>query len=156
PAARQDSDRGERRRLAAIALARRREPEAVGARPTEHLRAVRLHREVLSRDPRRAAGAADAGPKPPRRPERATRGVGPISVRWKGPPPPARFDKVTFTGVPAMASLLDILAWRNISPAVQKVETGIPARLPPQFKTLTENVLGDRTTYVTFYGQRGV
>lgn len=55
-----------------------------------------------------------------------------------------------------MASLLDILAWRNISTAVQKVETGIPDRLPPQFKALTENVLGDRTTYITFYGQRGV
>lgn len=55
-----------------------------------------------------------------------------------------------------MASLADILAWRNISTAVQKVETGIPDRLPPAFKNLTEDVLGDRTTYVTFYGQRGV
>lgn len=53
-----------------------------------------------------------------------------------------------------MASILDILAWRNISTAVQKVETGIPNRLPPAFNTLTEQVLGDRTTYVTFYGQR--
>lgn len=55
-----------------------------------------------------------------------------------------------------MASLLDILAWRNISRAVQRVETGIPDRLPPEFNSLTENVLGDRTTYVTFYGQRAV
>lgn len=55
-----------------------------------------------------------------------------------------------------MASLLDILAWRNISTSVQKVETGIPDRLPQQFKTLTEDVLGDATTYVTFYGQRAV
>lgn len=55
-----------------------------------------------------------------------------------------------------MASLLDILAWRNISTAVQKVETGIPDRLIPQFKNLTEDVLGDRTTYITFYGQRAV
>jgi hypothetical protein len=55
-----------------------------------------------------------------------------------------------------MASILDILAWRNISTSVQKVETGIPDRLPAQFKSLTEDVLGDRTTYVTFYGQRGV
>jgi hypothetical protein len=53
-----------------------------------------------------------------------------------------------------MASLLDILAWRNISTAVQKVETGIPNRLPSQFFSVKENVLGDRTTYVTFYGQR--
>lgn len=53
-----------------------------------------------------------------------------------------------------MASLLDILAWRNISTAVQKVETGIPNRLPAAFNTLTEPVLGDRTSYVTFYGQR--
>lgn len=53
-----------------------------------------------------------------------------------------------------MASIIDILGWRNISTAVQKVETGIPDRLPPEFKSLTEDVLGDRTTYVTFYGQR--
>lgn len=55
-----------------------------------------------------------------------------------------------------MAALIDILAWRNISTAVQKVETGIPDRLPAQFTGLTEDVLGDRTTFVTFYGQRGV
>lgn len=53
-----------------------------------------------------------------------------------------------------MASILDILGWRNISTAVQKVETGIPNRLPPVFNTLKEDVLGDRTTYVTFRGQR--
>ena len=53
-----------------------------------------------------------------------------------------------------MASIIDILGWRNISTAVQKVETGIPNRLPPEFMSLTEDVLGDKTTYVTFYGQR--
>ena len=55
-----------------------------------------------------------------------------------------------------MASLLDILAWRNISTAVQKVETGITDRLLPAFKSQTEDVLGDFTTYITFYGQRAV
>ncbi len=53
-----------------------------------------------------------------------------------------------------MAAISDILAWRNISTAVQKVETGIPNRLPAVFNTLTEKVLGDLTTYITFYGQR--
>lgn len=53
-----------------------------------------------------------------------------------------------------MAALTDILGWRNISTAVQKVETGVPDRLPPAFNTTKENVLGDRTTYVTFYGER--
>lgn len=53
-----------------------------------------------------------------------------------------------------MASILDILSWRNISTAVQKVEPGIPDPMPSEFSTLTESVLGDRTTYVTFYGQR--
>jgi hypothetical protein len=37
---------------------------------------------------------------------------------------------------------------------VQKVETGIPNLLPPEFFSLKENVLGDRTTFITFYGQR--
>lgn len=55
-----------------------------------------------------------------------------------------------------MASLLDILAWRNISAAVQKVETGIPDRLPSEFTTVKEDVLGDTTTFVTFRGQRQV
>lgn len=53
-----------------------------------------------------------------------------------------------------MASLLDILSWRNISQSIQKVETGIPDRLPSAFTTIKEDVLGDRTTYVKFYGQR--
>lgn len=53
-----------------------------------------------------------------------------------------------------MASILDLLAWRNISASVQKVETGIPNRLPPAFFSLTENVMGDRTTFVTTRGQR--
>jgi hypothetical protein len=53
-----------------------------------------------------------------------------------------------------MASIQDIMAWRNISASVQKVETGIPNRLPSQFMTVKEDVLGDRTTYLTFYGQR--
>lgn len=53
-----------------------------------------------------------------------------------------------------MASILDILGWRNISASVQKVETGIPNRLPPAFTSTREDVLGDRTTYVTFRGER--
>lgn len=53
-----------------------------------------------------------------------------------------------------MAALIDVLGWRNISTAVQKVETGVPDRVPPAFHNTTEDVLGDRTTYVTFYGQR--
>mgnify|MGYP000429217413 CR=1 FL=1 len=53
-----------------------------------------------------------------------------------------------------MASILDIMGWRNISTSVQKVEPGIPDPLPPEFSNLTENVLGDRTTYITFRGER--
>lgn len=53
-----------------------------------------------------------------------------------------------------MASILDILGWRNISASVQKVETGVTNRLPPAFTTTTEDVLGDRTSYVTFRGER--
>lgn len=53
-----------------------------------------------------------------------------------------------------MAALQDILGWRNISTSVQKVESGIPDLLPAELKTLKENVLGDRTTYITFRGQR--
>jgi len=50
----------------------------------------------------------------------------------------------------------DILNWRNISASVQRVLTGIPNRLPPAFMNIKEDVLGDRTTYVQFYGQRAL
>lgn len=53
-----------------------------------------------------------------------------------------------------MSALLDILGWRNISASVQKVRTGIPDPLPAEFSSVSEDVLGDRTTYVTFRGQR--
>lgn len=53
-----------------------------------------------------------------------------------------------------MAALADILGWRNISTSIQKVESGIPDPCPAELGTLTEDVLGDRTTWVTFYGQR--
>lgn len=53
-----------------------------------------------------------------------------------------------------MASLLDIMSWRNISESIQKTESGIPNPLPPVFTNLKEDVMGDRTTYLTFYGQR--
>lgn len=53
-----------------------------------------------------------------------------------------------------MASILDILGWRNISASVQEVSSGVPNRLPPAFLNLTEKVRGDSTTYITFYGQR--
>lgn len=53
-----------------------------------------------------------------------------------------------------MASIVDILGWRNISTAVQAVESGVPNRLPPAFMNLKENVDADRTTWITFYGQR--
>ncbi len=55
-----------------------------------------------------------------------------------------------------MPGIQDILAWRNISESIQKVETGIPNRLPPQFTSVKEQVNGDRTTWVTFRGQRQV
>ena len=53
-----------------------------------------------------------------------------------------------------MAAIQDILSWRNISESIVKVETGIPDRLPPAFSTVKEQVSGDRTTWVTFRGQR--
>ena len=53
-----------------------------------------------------------------------------------------------------MASLIDILGWRNISTSITAVESGVPNRLPPALMNTTEDVLGDRTTYITFYGQR--
>lgn len=53
-----------------------------------------------------------------------------------------------------MAALADVMGWRAISASIQKVETGIPNRIPSVFTSLTEKVLGDRTTYNTFYGQR--
>ena len=55
-----------------------------------------------------------------------------------------------------MPGLQDILGWRNISESIQKVETGIPNRLPPQFTSVKEQVSGDRTTWVTFRGQRQI
>lgn len=53
-----------------------------------------------------------------------------------------------------MASLSDVLNWRNISASIQNVISGVPNNLPPAFMSLKENVLGDRTTYVSFFGQR--
>lgn len=53
-----------------------------------------------------------------------------------------------------MASIQDIFAFRNISEAIESVKTGIPDRLPPGFSTIKENVLGNETTYHTFYGER--
>jgi hypothetical protein len=55
-----------------------------------------------------------------------------------------------------VAAIHDILGWRNISASVQKVRTGIPDPLPAEFSSVSEDVLGDRTTYVTFRGQRQV
>lgn len=52
-------------------------------------------------------------------------------------------------------SIYDILSWRNISESITKVETGIPDDLlPAAFTTVREEVVGDRTTWVTFRGQR--
>jgi hypothetical protein len=53
-----------------------------------------------------------------------------------------------------MASIIDILGYRNISESIVKVETGIPDRLPPAFTSVKEEVTGDTTTWVTFRGQR--
>ena len=53
-----------------------------------------------------------------------------------------------------MAAIQDIFAFRNISKAIESVKTGIPDRLPPAFNTIKEDVLGNETTYHTFYGER--
>lgn len=51
-------------------------------------------------------------------------------------------------------ALQDIFAFRNISEAIDAVKNGIPERFPKEFSSITENVVGNETTFHKFYGQR--
>lgn len=51
-------------------------------------------------------------------------------------------------------ALQDIFSYRNISQAVEAVKTGIPEQFPGEFVKITENVIGNETTFHNFYGQR--
>lgn len=53
-----------------------------------------------------------------------------------------------------MANIREIFSYRNISAAIEAVKTGIPDRLPDVFNSLTEDVIGNETTYHKFYGMR--
>lgn len=53
-----------------------------------------------------------------------------------------------------MANIREIFSYRNISAAIEAVKTGIPDRLPDVFNTITEDVIGNETTYHKFYGMR--
>jgi len=55
-----------------------------------------------------------------------------------------------------MATLEELFSYRNISEAIESVETGIPDPLPPAFNSITEDVIGNETTYHTKYGERRI
>ncbi len=56
--------------------------------------------------------------------------------------------------MPTNTAIQDLFAFRNISESIEKVKSGIPKCFPSAMETITENVIGNETTFHTFYGQR--